>query len=43
VEIQSPQFNKMMTGGNGVSASGQSAMEEEDMLYEYFPLSLEDW
>jgi hypothetical protein len=32
-------------GGAGITATGQSAMEEEDLdlLYEYFPLSLEDW
>ena len=34
----SPQLTKSMPGG-----PGESPMENGDMLYEYFPLSLDDW
>ncbi|OIW24380.1 p53-like transcription factor [Coniochaeta ligniaria NRRL 30616] len=46
--LSSPQFNKTMaSGGVGQAASGAnpsgSPLETADMLYEYFPLSLDDW
>ncbi|KAK3381441.1 hypothetical protein B0H63DRAFT_204696 [Podospora didyma] len=41
---QSPQFTKSIStiGGNGQNPGG-SPLETADMLYEYFPLSLDDW
>jgi hypothetical protein len=44
----SPQFSKTLaSGGVGHGASGAnpsgSPLETADMLYEYFPLSLDDW
>ena len=52
--MQSPQFVGMKsTGGNGGSGQATtgnqahgpngSHLETADMLYEYFPLSLDDW
>ncbi|KAH8904449.1 p53-like transcription factor [Coniochaeta sp. PMI_546] len=46
--MSSPQFNKTLaSGGVGQSAPGAnpsgSPLETADMLYEYFPLSLDDW
>jgi len=38
----SPQFAKSAPGGAG-GGPGESPMENGDMLYEYFPLSLDDW
>ncbi|KAK1994200.1 NDT80/PhoG like DNA-binding family protein [Colletotrichum falcatum] len=40
-DVQSPQFTKstVPTGQN----PSQSPREEEDLLYEYFPLSVDDW
>jgi hypothetical protein len=50
---QSPQLTKssmLSAGGKGLSVPGQgsggplaSPLETEDMLYEYFPLSVDDW
>jgi hypothetical protein len=40
----------LSAGGKGLSVPGQgsggplaSPLETEDMLYEYFPLSVDDW
>jgi hypothetical protein len=46
--MSSPQFNKAMAaGGVGPNSAGAnpsgSPLETADMLYEYFPLSLDDW
>lgn len=48
--ISSPQFGKTLpsgSGGCGFAANAanpdQSPLEAADMLYEYFPLSLDDW
>ncbi|KKA27041.1 hypothetical protein TD95_003956 [Thielaviopsis punctulata] len=38
-DVQSPQYNKMAM----MYAANQAAMEDADMLYEYFPLSVDDW
>ncbi|EFQ30255.1 NDT80/PhoG like DNA-binding family protein [Colletotrichum graminicola M1.001] len=40
-DVQSPQFNKS-TAPTGQNPS-QSPREEDDLLYEYFPLSVDDW
>lgn len=32
-----------MSGSVGVPNAGGSPLESADMLYEYFPLSLDDW
>ncbi|KAK2058991.1 NDT80/PhoG like DNA-binding family protein [Colletotrichum caudatum] len=40
-DVQSPQFTKS-TAPTGQNPS-QSPREEEDLLYEYFPLSVDDW
>ncbi|KAF6813855.1 putative acid phosphatase [Colletotrichum sojae] len=40
-DVQSPQFTKS-TAAVGHHPS-QSPKEEEDLLYEYFPLSVDDW
>ncbi|OLN85315.1 Protein pacG [Colletotrichum chlorophyti] len=40
-DIQSPQFPKA-TAATGHNPS-QSPKEEDDLLYEYFPLSVDDW
>jgi len=37
----SPQFTKSLSGTAG--GPGESPLENGDMLYEYFPLSLDDW
>lgn len=36
--LQSPQFHRLSTGGGHASPT-----EEEEELYEYFPLSVDDW
>ncbi|KAK5661957.1 hypothetical protein OQA88_10068 [Cercophora sp. LCS_1] len=45
--IQSPQFMGMKSLGGAQTATGQnpngSPLESADLLYEYFPLSLDDW
>ncbi|KAL1845411.1 hypothetical protein VTK73DRAFT_583 [Phialemonium thermophilum] len=46
--LQSPQFSKSTTAGPGTAGTGagsgpSGAPESDDMLYEYFPLSLDDW
>ncbi|KAH8884695.1 p53-like transcription factor [Thozetella sp. PMI_491] len=42
--LASPQFSKsMMAGSAGGQNSTGSPAETADMLYEYFPLSLDDW
>jgi hypothetical protein len=52
--MSSPQFSKTLgsAGGGGFGTLGaggaavnpdQSPLETADMLYEYFPLSLDDW
>lgn len=47
--MSSPQFNKTLASGGGVGQSAPGAnpsgspLETADMLYEYFPLSLDDW
>jgi hypothetical protein len=40
-ELHSPQLSRASTSNGPVTA--QSPMETADMLYEYFPLSLDDW
>ncbi|KAL4415008.1 NDT80/PhoG like DNA-binding protein [Colletotrichum abscissum] len=40
-DVQSPQFTKS-TAAAGHNPS-QSPKEEDDLLYEYFPLSVDDW
>lgn len=40
-EVQSPQVGKSNSAAGNVSAS--SPVEEADPLYEYFPLSIDDW
>ncbi|KAF9876250.1 putative acid phosphatase [Colletotrichum karsti] len=40
-DVQSPQFTKSMAAV--VHNSSQSPKEEDDLLYEYFPLSVDDW
>src|SRR5262245_51876289 len=40
VDAQSPQFSKTSNAGVGPS---ESSMEDADMLYEYFPLTVDDW
>ncbi|KAK1988096.1 NDT80/PhoG like DNA-binding family protein [Colletotrichum cereale] len=40
-DVQSPQFTKS-TAPTGQNPS-QSPKEEDDLLYEYFPLSVDDW
>ncbi|KAL5601007.1 hypothetical protein BROUX41_005838 [Berkeleyomyces rouxiae] len=52
-DIQSPQHTKIgmsssAAPGSGVSGAGaaggsQATVEDADMLYEYFPLSVDDW
>ncbi|KOS17282.1 Protein pacG [Escovopsis weberi] len=41
-ELQSPQPSKVHTT-NGLNASSNSPAEDADPLYEYFPLSVDDW
>ena len=41
VEVQSPQMGKMTSTGS--QNAGASPSEEADPLYEYFPLSVDDW
>ncbi|TEA15749.1 Protein pacG [Colletotrichum sidae] len=40
-DVQSPQFTKSMAAT--IHNSSQSPKEEDDLLYEYFPLSVDDW
>lgn len=40
-ELQSPQLSKMhLTAGQN---AGNSPAEDADPLYEYFPLTVDDW
>jgi hypothetical protein len=41
-DIQSPQFAKSAMGPTHNNPD-QSPLEDADLLYEYFPLSLDDW
>ena len=43
VETASPRFAKGAVGGAPAVNARQSPVEEVDMLYEYFPLSVDDW
>ncbi|KAI8291439.1 hypothetical protein K4K60_001959 [Colletotrichum sp. SAR11_57] len=40
-DISSPQFTKSIAAA--VHNTSQSPKEEDDLLYEYFPLSVDDW
>ncbi|KAL0941821.1 putative acid phosphatase [Colletotrichum truncatum] len=40
-DVQSPQFTKSMAAA--AHNPSQSPKEEDDLLYEYFPLSVDDW
>lgn len=40
-EVPSPQLNESAFAG--AQTTGGSPMEEADMLYEYFPLSVDNW
>ena len=40
-ELQSPQLNKANVAAGQVA--GSSPPEEAEALYEYFPLSVDDW
>lgn len=40
-ELSSPQTGKAQTAGGAVASN--SPAEEADPLYEYFPLSVDDW
>lgn len=42
-DTTSPQFAKAMPASGGGQNSNGSPLESADMLYEYFPLSLDDW
>lgn len=46
-EGRSPETRKNSGKGKGVGGAGKSGMggspENADLLYEYFPLSLDDW
>lgn len=41
--LQSPLLERKMTGGALEPNPGSSPVETAEMLYEYFPLSLDDW
>lgn len=43
VETTSPRFARGAAGGAPAVNARQSPVEEVDMLYEYFPLSVDDW
>lgn len=40
-ELQSPRFSK--TSAKADPSQSQSPKDDEEMLYEYFPLSVDDW
>lgn len=40
-ELQSPRFNKTTVTAD--PSQSQSPKDDEEMLYEYFPLSVDDW
>lgn len=42
-DTTSPQFAKAMPASGGGQNANGSPLESADMLYEYFPLSLDDW
>ena len=42
-DTQSPKLSKGSIGSQGVASGWQSPGEDEELLYEYFPLTIDDW